>query len=104
MKQLASFLMIVLLMFSVTWLQASVPDTKENSKIELTKIVKSAKMENVSVVLIVKDYSLKFMNTFENQNYFYVFNSTTFSENYKNKLSKPQFYSQINYRKARDNI
>ncbi len=63
MKRLASFLMIVMLMLTVTWSRATIPDTKENSKTE--------KLKEVSVTM-VKTY-LKFSNQneflFVNQNY-----------------------------------
>lgn len=45
MKAFRFLFMAVLLMFAVTWSQASIPDTKENSKTEKLKNEISAKME-----------------------------------------------------------
>lgn len=63
MKRLASFLMMVILMFTVTWSRATIPDTKENSKTE--------KLKEVSATMVKAD--LKFTNQneflFVNQNY-----------------------------------
>ena len=44
MKPLRFLFMAVLYLFAVTWLQATIPDTKENLKTEKLKTETSAKM------------------------------------------------------------
>ena len=107
MKRLASFLMIGVFITSFTWAQATIPDTKENSKTELLTKAKTVKMESfASIQFVIHDQSVETKVLVLNENHRK--NSTLYSieliDVYKVKLLKSNPTQIFNYRKARDGI
>ena len=106
MKRFASFLMIVMLLFTITWSGATIPDMKENSKTEKVQKDISAKMVKVDLVklnqnelMLVKfNYSdLDYVPRTKNIEYnLHANSSQLLSKSISAKNEK------INYRSARD--
>ena len=63
MKPLRFLFMAVLYLFAVTWLQATIPDTKENLKTEKLKNETSAKMGKQRLEFLAPKTELNFVIT-----------------------------------------
>lgn len=108
MKPLRFLFMAVLFLFAVTWLQATIPDTKENLKTEKLKNETSAKMVKQCLEFQASKTELNFVITpnFETDLVTLENNDSKVLTNSIQKLSKSVVAKNIkaSYRNPRDGL